>query len=261
MLRNLFLIFSYLNYLIFSKSRHGTHSPFVYSFIDKILYDKEQYIAYHHIELIRESLMKSNTVISIEDYGASGKSTKKDKIKSLASASSKSPKYGRLLYRICKTTQPRIGLELGTNFGISTMYNAAAMNNGVLHSIEGSIKLCEIAQYHYEKTGLTDKVVQHQGNFDEVLPYLLKELPYIDYAFIDGNHKKDATIQYFEQLLTKCHDSSILVFDDIRWSRGMEEAWEIIKNHPAVTVSIDLFVMGIVFFRKEQSKENFVIRF
>jgi len=261
MLHKIALIFSYLNYLIFSKSRHGTHSPFVYSFLEKILYDKEQYIAYHHIELIRESLMKSNTVISIQDFGASGKTVKKARINTLAAASSKSPKYGRLLHRICKVSQPRIGIELGTNFGISTLYQIAALNDGVLHTVEGSSKLCKIAQYHYEKTGLTDRVVQHQGNFDTVLPQLLNELPYVDYAFIDGNHRKDATLNYFEQLLSKCHDSSILVFDDIRWSSGMEEAWEIIKNHPAVTVSIDLFAMGIVFFRKEQVKENFVIRF
>jgi hypothetical protein len=40
----------------------------------------------------------------------------------------------------------------------------------------------------------------------------------------------------------------------------MEEAWNIIKEHSLVTVTIDVFQWGIVFFRREQPKEHFIIR-
>ena len=78
--------------------------------------------------------------------------------------------------------------------------------------------------------------------------------------FIDGNHQKEATLSYFEKLLPTVHNDSVMIFDDIHWSKGMEEAWEEIKAHPKVKVSIDTFQWGLVFFRREQEKEHFVIR-
>ena len=41
----------------------------------------------------------------------------------------------------------------------------------------------------------------------------------------------------------------------------MENAWNHIKQHGKSTVTIDLFFVGIVFIKKELSKENFKIRF
>ncbi|WZL88411.1 class I SAM-dependent methyltransferase [Salinimicrobium sp. 3283s] len=81
-----------------------------------------------------------------------------------------------------------------------------------------------------------------------------------DLLFIDGNHQKEATLSYFEKLLPTVHNDSVMIFDDIHWSKGMEEAWEEIKAHPKVKVSIDTFQWGLVFFRREQEKEHFVIR-
>ncbi len=39
----------------------------------------------------------------------------------------------------------------------------------------------------------------------------------------------------------------------------MKAAWEEIKLHPKVTVTIDCFEMGIVFFKKNEVKENFTV--
>ena len=78
--------------------------------------------------------------------------------------------------------------------------------------------------------------------------------------YFNGNHSKQATLDYFELLLPTTTNESVWIFDDIHWSIGMEAAWEIIKSHPNVTVSIDTFQWGLVFFRTEQPKEHFVIR-
>ncbi|HEU0137328.1 MAG TPA: class I SAM-dependent methyltransferase, partial [Flavobacterium sp.] len=76
----------------------------------------------------------------------------------------------------------------------------------------------------------------------------------------DGNHQKVATLRYFDLLLPTVTNDSVWIFDDIHWSRDMEDAWEEIKAHPKVTVTIDTFQWGIVFFRKEQRKEDFFVR-
>jgi predicted O-methyltransferase YrrM len=78
--------------------------------------------------------------------------------------------------------------------------------------------------------------------------------------YFDGNHSKIATLDYFEALLPTISNESVWIFDDIHWSPDMEEAWEIIKKHPKVTVTIDTFQWGLVFFRREQEKEHFIIR-
>jgi predicted O-methyltransferase YrrM len=84
----------------------------------------------------------------------------------------------------------------------------------------------------------------------------------IDLAFIDGNHRKEPTLRYFETILPKTHEGSCIVFDDIHWSSEMEEAWELIRKDERVKLSIDLFFIGIVFFRTEfREKQHFSIRY
>ncbi|WP_449437588.1 O-methyltransferase [Pedobacter steynii] len=99
------------------------------------------------------------------------------------------------------------------------------------------------------------------GNFDVLLPEIIDKRDKLDFVYIDGNHRKEATLNYFNWCLPKVHENSLLIFDDIYWSKGMKEAWEEIKNHPDVIVTIDLFWIGLVYFRKGQAKEHFKIKF
>ena len=99
------------------------------------------------------------------------------------------------------------------------------------------------------------------GDFNLTLANKLKEILTIDLAFIDGNHQKKPTIDYFEQCLKYANNNTMFIFDDIHWSQGMENAWNYIKKHEKTTLTIDLFFVGIVFIKSELSKEHFTIRF
>ena len=88
----------------------------------------------------------------------------------------------------------------------------------------------------------------------------LEKLKQLDYIFIDGNHQEKPTLAYFEKCLPFAHNNSLFIFDDIHWSEGMENAWQQIQQHDAVHVTVDLFYLGLVFLKKEQSKEHFRIR-
>ncbi|MDB5032489.1 class I SAM-dependent methyltransferase, partial [Mucilaginibacter sp.] len=92
------------------------------------------------------------------------------------------------------------------------------------------------------------------------LPNVIEDLDKLDFIFVDGNHQKEATLKYFEWCLPKVHENTLLIFDDIYWSEGMKEAWAEIKAHPQVTATVDLFWIGLVFFRSGQVKEDFVIK-
>ena len=242
---------------------HGTHSPFVFEFITQVLNDDRTYYCYDHIERLREKLKLDNTLLTIEDFGAGSRvnSHYQRAVSSIAKSALKPKKFSQLLFRMVNHYQPENILELGTSLGITTSYLASANTNARVTTMEGASAVADVAKSNFQSLQLNN-IALVQGNFDETLSSAIEHIPQIDFAFIDGNHRRDPTIAYYEKLLPKTHEHSILIFDDVHWSKEMEEAWEHIKNDSAVTLSIDLFFIGIVFFRKEnKTKQHFVIKF
>ena len=242
---------------------HGVHSPFVFEFITKVLNDKIVYPGYEKVEALRNQLLKENTVLEVEDFGAGSVIDKKNKrkISSLAKNAAKPKKFGQLLFRMVKYYQPATVLELGTSLGITTSYLSLARPGARLITMEGSKEIAEIAKNNFKALEIENAELIG-GNFDDSLSPVIYQLSSVDFVFIDGNHRKEPTLRYFQQLIAKTNNNSILVFDDIHWSGEMEAAWETIKSHSSVTCSIDLFFIGIVFFRKEfKEKQDFAIRF
>lgn len=251
-------------YLAAANSKgHGTHSPFIFDFITKVLNDRKRYADYARVEQLRHDLLKNPSVLDIKDMGAGSGAdhTNQRSVASIAKHAAKPKKYGQLLYRMIKHYQPHTILELGTSLGITTSYLATAAPAARIVTMEGAESILAVAKNNFEKLQLRN-IETVEGNFDQQLPSLAGRLPVIDFAFIDGNHRLEPTYRYFQQVLEKSHDQSILVFDDIHWSGEMEDAWSVIRAHEAVSCTIDLFFIGIVFFRPEfKEKQHFTIRF
>jgi predicted O-methyltransferase YrrM len=255
----------YLKYYLTASNGkgHGVHSPFVFEFITKVLNDDRHFYAYQSIENLRQLLLLDDRQLVIEDFGAGSRIKKSNtrKVRDIARSSLKPKKFGQLLFRIVDHYAPTTILELGTSLGVTTAYLASAKIGSAVITMEGAKAVAELAQANFNKLNLPNiRVVK--GNFDETLPALLAETPMIDLAFIDGNHRYEPTVRYYRQLLPAVHEYSVLIFDDIHWSKEMEQAWEEIKTDPNVTISIDLFFIGLVFFRKENKvRQHFAIRF
>jgi len=259
------LFFKYLQYYFTSSNGkgHGTHSPFVFEFITKVLNDKTVYSEYERVERLRNQLLNDNSILNVEDFGAGSSVSKTNQrtVSSIARNAAKSKKIGQLLFRMVKFYQPSTILELGTSLGITSSYLALANQDARMITMEGSKEIAEAARKNFRNLEIRNLEIV-EGNFDDKLSSAITQLSSIDFVFIDGNHRKEPTERYFKELLAKMNKDSILVFDDIHWSNEMEAAWEAIKNNAAVTCSIDLFFIGIVFFRKEfKEKQDFAIRF
>jgi predicted O-methyltransferase YrrM len=255
----------YLHYYLtaFNGKGHGIHSPFVFDFVKDVLNDKRNFYAYSQIESLREQLLNNKNVIEVEDFGAGSVvcKTKERSLSDITKHAVKNKKWAQLLFRIADYYQPKNMIELGTSLGISSAYLASACPNARLFTIEGSSEIAKFANKNFQSLGLKN-IQQTTGNFDNVLPNILKNIGKIDLAFIDGNHRKEATVNYFSQLLEHSSTSSIFIFDDIHWSEEMEQAWEIIKQNEKITLTIDLFFIGLVFFRDDfKAKQHFTIRF
>ena len=214
--------------------------------------DRRDYYAFTSIETLRKLLLKDNKQLNINDLGAGSKIVKgkKRKIKSIASTSLSSPSSCQILFKIVNLFKPNTILEVGTSLGISTLYQHFAAMNAKFITLEGADEIADQAKKNFKKLNV-NSIDLIRGDFNETLPIALKKLETLDYLFLDGNHRKAPTLSYFEQCLEFAHEKSIFVIDDIYWSEEMTEAWEEIKSHPKVTLSIDLFFFGVVFFRKE----------
>lgn len=255
----------YLHYYLTASNGkgHGIHSPFVFDFIKNVLNDKKEKDCFIEIENIRRNLMKDPMLINVEDFGAGSAVIKSRQrvVKDIAASSLKAKKYAQLLFRMVKYYQPQTIIELGTSFGISTAYMACGNKNALLYTCEGANEIAAIAAKNFQQLGINN-IELIIGDFGATLPGLIKKLSKVDFAFIDGNHRKAPTLSYFTTLLEVAAPDTILIFDDIHWSAEMEEAWENIKKHPAVTMSIDLFFIGIIFFKKDfKVPQHFSIRF
>jgi predicted O-methyltransferase YrrM len=255
----------YLSYFLTASNGkgHGVHSPFVFDFITHVLNDKRQFYAYQELEQVRRDLLSDNTVLTIEDFGAGSTihKTNQRKVSDIARSSLKPKKYGQLMFRMVDYYKANTIVELGTSLGITTGYLASGNLKGQVYTFEGARQVAAVARKNFEKLSLNNIEVI-EGNFDNTLQPQLNKIGNVDFAFVDGNHREEPTIQYFEQLLTKASEYSVFIFDDIHWSKGMEAAWKHIQQHSSVTLTIDLFFIGLVFFRKEQKvPQHFRVRF
>jgi len=255
-------ISDYLKHRFTSKSRHGTHSPFVYKLTDEVIYDFKSKIEYKSIEAQRKKLFNDDSLVTVTDLGAGSHLNKNrtKKVSQIAKNALKSPALAQLIYRLAKDNKPKRMIELGTCLGITTAYLSKACPDAEVITIEGCPETAKVAHNNFKELDLKNVELQ-VGNFDVLLPGVIAKSEKLDFVYIDGNHRKEATLNYFNWCLPKVHENSLLIFDDIYWSKGMKEAWQEIKNHPEVVVTIDLFWIGLVYFRKGQAKEHFKIKF
>ncbi|MFI5163768.1 MAG: O-methyltransferase [Bacteroidia bacterium] len=259
-MKNISFLIKYIKYLLSAKTPQGIHSPFVFELVNEVINKKGSYYAFEKIENLRKKLLISLREIEVTDLGT-GRSGKRT-ISEIAERSLKSEKYAQLLFRLVNHFKPNTILELGTSLGISTSYLASANPKAKVITIEGCPNIANEAKSNFKTLGLNN-VELVVGSFDSVLPAVLRQLPTADCQlfFFDGNHREEPTLNYFSQCLEFADNNSIFIFDDIHWSDEMENAWEEIKSNSKITVTIDLFFLGLVFFRKEQTREHFVVRY
>jgi predicted O-methyltransferase YrrM len=277
-------ILSIIHYQLSITGVHSIHSPFVFALYQEVI--RPDYRAdpvFKQIEAARKGLLSSSQRIQVTDFGAGPRlagsrlagpdslpepnnhNTRTRSVADIARRSLKPARYGRLLHRLVRRfAAGGTVLELGTSFGLTTSY-LAAETSGRTHpawlvTFEGCPETAAIARQQFERLGLSNIEIV-VGNLDETLGPTLSGLDTVDLVFLDANHRFEPTVRYFEELATKAHNDTVFVLDDIHWSDEMEQAWDTIQAHPAVTVSVDLFGVGLIFFRREQSKQHFVLRF
>jgi predicted O-methyltransferase YrrM len=254
----------YLKYILISRHRkgHGIHSPFVFDLVSRVFWNKTDSEIVFKVEQIRKGMIADDRIIAVHDLGSGSKSSK-EYLRRVSDIAKKSPvtrKYCRLLSNMAAEFGNPLMIELGTSLGISAMYLAASCKDSQLITIEGCPATAEIARQNFQEAGMSNiKLID--GSFDEVLPGISGGRLKPGLVFIDGNHRKVPVIKYFNQIAEMADSKTAVIIDDISYSREMNEAWNEIKVHTKVSVSIDIHRMGILFFRGGINHNNYIIRY
>ncbi|MCB0762650.1 MAG: class I SAM-dependent methyltransferase [Flavobacteriales bacterium] len=257
---NWFQVLAYFRYLRRRKGRHGVHSPLVYDFIENVLDDTRVYYSFEEIEAMRKQLLNSPDEITVMDYGAGSRVMRGPvrPIRKIARYALKPARQARMLFRLVAWLRPKSILEIGTSLGITSLYLHEAHPDAQFITLEGCPATAQQAQSMFLNRGSRIELIE--GEFDQTLPKALETLSQVEFAFLDGNHTYAATKSYFEQIKPYLTPKSCVVLDDIHWSREMQNAWVEISHDSKVTLSLDLFHFGILFFDTGRDKEHFIIK-
>jgi predicted O-methyltransferase YrrM len=263
-----FKIKGYLKFLWHSKNQHGIHSPFVYKLITQCFYNKNHFKVYGIWDNAQIKNLESKEILKVENLGAKSKVFERNKraVSTIAEQASISKKRARLMIRLVDYLSVENALELGTSIGLGS-FSISGNGKTNLTTVEACQETSAFASQLFKSEGL-ENISALSSSFSEYLENLcsrenseqVNSINKFDLVFINGHHDGKDTLNHFESLLAFKHNDSLFIFNDIHLSPSMEETWEQIKVHENVKVTIDTFKWGLVFFRQEQVKQDFVIR-
>ncbi|MFQ3180498.1 MAG: putative O-methyltransferase YrrM [Polaribacter sp.] len=233
----------HLHFLLDARNQHGVHSPFVYQLITKCFYKKM-------LKNLWENFLNEKQYIVDKN--------KKRPASKIAKASGLSNKKAKILIKTVHYFKPKNILGIGTSLSLITSAIKTGTENAAITTLEGCTETSKIVEGLFEEIKFNGIEVIN-SDFSKTFSKCTQNKQF-DCVFFGGNQTKQASLNYFEECLKTIHNDSFFVFDGIYWTAEMQEAWSIIKKHPKVTVTIDLFYFGIIFFRKEQAKEHFKIK-
>ena len=254
-----FRIKSFISYWLEAVDEHSLHSPFFFDLYIKQIKSGTSREEFKHIETLRQKLLQDRRVIPLRDLGVrKGQKKVFIKISRIARTSLSTVQYSTIFLRIIQYFDAKCIVELGTSFGINSLY-LAEKTDATITTFEGAPAVADIAALTFEFASRKN-INLVLGNIDRTLPVFLQATRRVDFAFLDANHRQEPTLKYFEWLVKKTHERSVLVVDDIHYSPEMERAWNAIKNHRLVYGSADLFRCGIVFFDPSLNKQHVILQ-
>lgn len=235
---------------IISSKGYGVHSPFAFELVTDLINNNDvAYYAFDTIEKHRYQCYKDHSKITL-------KNGKTFAISKLCRRSSSPDKDAQILFKLGIKMKSRSIIELGTFMGFGTAYLASISNKGQVISIDHDKTTIALAKKNLDAIGVRN-VQLINNSIDSGLPTALNSLKQVDFIFFDGNHTYDATLNYFGMALPHINTNSVFVFHDIHWSKDMYKAWKAIAEHPKVTLSIERYNMGIVFFDSQYQKLHY----
>lgn len=251
-----------MHYWLHAVNRHSLHAPFVYHLYTQIINKNSKLPVFEEIEAYRKTYLQDHTFISVNSPGANSHWThsKARKVSNIAKYGLSSAKFSQLLYRLVDQQKPNVIIELGSSLGINTLYLSAAHPDAIIYTFEGCPQTAALAKRLFNHWPLKN-ITLIEGDIDQTLHPLLSQVKTVDFAYLDANHRYEPTLRYYAMLFEKAHPHSVFVLDDIYWSSAMLRAWKHIKDQPEVSLSLDIFDAGLLFFKPMHYRQHHALMF
>jgi predicted O-methyltransferase YrrM len=255
-LKHFFLCKVFHSKYIEQLDKHGVEGKQVTQALIKSLNSEntpEEKLLFETLDQFREDLYADKRLINFEEIGSNEVMTVAEVAKRAASPEI----WTRFFYQLTKSKNIVKVLEIGTNLGVSGQYFIKALKNkkkSKFITLEGVKGLCEIADQRLTTISNDQDFEVIHGLYDQTLISEINKEIHFNLLFIDGNHRYDATLKYFELLKKNIADRALVIFDDIHWSEGMRKAWQEIITQRGIVFSVDFFKLGIIIFDSKQSK-------
>lgn len=238
---------------------YGVHSPFVFNLITKVIEEGCPYYSFYDIELVRKQLLFREGCIIYPDRKQKGKLRQRS-IGEIVEREAIKPKHGALLFRLTNYFKPQNILQLGPAMGLSTLYLTSYATGLRCIALENVSEFVPIARIAFEKAA-KNPVDLRTGNYRELLPRAFEDMGKVDLVFFNTTYEQQNNALLFQECMKHIHDDTIFVFEGIKTSRRMRAFWTEVCARPDVTVTIDLYSMGIVFFNPKLHKRNYIVYF
>lgn len=238
---------------------YGVHSPFVFNLITKVIEERCSYYSFYDIELIRKQLLFRDNIITYPDRQQKGV-VRSRTVGEIVGREAIKPKHGALLFRLTNYFKSKNILQLGPSMGLSTLYLTSYATGLKCIALENIPEFASIAQIAFDKAA-RNPVDLRTGSYKELLPQALKDIKQLDFVFFNTLYEQQNNIWLFNECVKQVHNETIFVFEGIKASRKMREFWKEVCSYPEVTVTVDLYSMGIVFFNKKLHKRDYIVYF
>lgn len=253
----------FLNHLVKSRRWDAFHSPYLFRLFTHCCNDTLTFPLVGAIESQRAAWKKSSEVFLRKDLGAGSVFHRKEstvKVSRIAKQALSFPFQCRFMSRLADFQQPSHILEFGTSLGIASAYLSAGAPDAIIHTVEGDPAIAHRAQQLHDQLSLKNITV-HASSFNDFTTRFTSGEDEIDLLFLDGDHRLEPTLFSFQSLKSHFNDHTIVVVDDIYWSKDMQLCWQKLLGFPEVTQSVDCFHFGLLFFNPIfKDKEHHLIR-
>lgn len=238
---------------------YGVHSPFAFNLITKVINERCSYYSFYDIELLRKQLLFRDQQITYPDRQQKGQIRRRT-VGEIVEREAIKPRHGALLFRLTNYFKPKNILQLGPSMGLSTLYLTSYASGLNCIALENVPEFAAIARMAFEKEG-KNPIDLRTGTYTDLLPKALEDMEKIDFVFFNTLYEQQNNLWLFNECMKHIHEDTIFVLEGIKASHKMRRLWQEICARPEVTVTIDLYSMGIVFFNKKLHKQDYIVYF
>lgn len=251
-----FRTLSRLIYLKTARHRrgHGIHSPYLFRLITTVIEDRRRLPEY---KIFKE--LNYNALLLLDHFSVSSFTNVYQYFNLATSKTRKLYKkvelplrYMKVVFRLISDFKPSGLINYGPALGVNLAAMAMANNYSTVYQIVDDPEYTLFTAELLKDSAINNIYFLSENSIPPIHP---------EFIMINYPNNPDQSRNIVQRCLSRHEDNDLLIIRGIHESKEMETIWQEMIGSNCVRVSLDLFEIGIVLFRKGLQKENFILKF